>query len=347
MTVFCVIPLMTAFNLKTTQPRRVLAIRLQALGDTIITLPYLNSLRRQYPDLVLHFLTRKEVATIPSKLALFDRVISLGGGRNVKLQAVLVCLLLPWLWFQGYDAVIDLQNNKLTRLIRRLLFVRRVSEFDNCSLVPAGERTRRTIEEIFGQKISLDTSLRLRGQRQGPSLLHVHGWNHHDGLVVLNPAGFFPSRNWPAERYIEFSKLWMDKVDPGTKFVLLLLPSKKQVASVIATALGKSCFDLTGLADQAVAFEIVGMSTLVLSEDSGLMHMAWVQGVPTLALFSSSRAAWSAPIGRQSLCLDSSDLACGPCMKELCQYGDNRCLTRYSSSFVLDKAIELLKRDPA
>lgn len=337
---------MTAFNAKAPSrlPRRVLAIRLQALGDTIITLPYLNSLRQQHPDLALHFLTRKEVSTIPSKLELFDRVISIGGGRNVKLQAVLICLMVPWFWLQGYDAIIDLQNNKLTRLLRRLLFVRRVSEFDNCSLVPAGERTRKTIQEIFGGKITLDTSLRLR-QQQGRSLLHSNSWNENDPLIVLNPAGYFASRNWPAERYIEFAKLWIDQVDSRTKFVLLLLPSKRPVATLIASALGKSCIDLTGKADQAAAFEIVGRSSLMLSEDSGLMHMAWVQGVPTLALFSSSRAAWSAPLGKRSLCLDSSDLACGPCMKEFCQFGDNRCLTRYSSSFVLDKAIELLKKE--
>src|SRR5688572_21885235 len=93
-----------------TCPRKVLAMRFQALGDTLITLPYLQSLKHQYPEVELHFLTRKEVAALPKNIDLFDRVITIGGGRNLKLQFLLMLLKVPWLWIQGYDAVIDLQN---------------------------------------------------------------------------------------------------------------------------------------------------------------------------------------------------------------------------------------------
>ena len=63
-------------------PRRILAMRFQALGDTIITLPYLLSLRRRFPEAKLHFLTREEVCQVPAAVDLFDRVIALGGGRT-------------------------------------------------------------------------------------------------------------------------------------------------------------------------------------------------------------------------------------------------------------------------
>ena len=61
-----------------TPPRRILAMRFQALGDTIITLPYLQSLRRRFPEAELHFLTREEVSAVPRAVQLFDRVIALG-----------------------------------------------------------------------------------------------------------------------------------------------------------------------------------------------------------------------------------------------------------------------------
>ena len=113
--------------------------------------------------------------------------------------------------------------------------------------------------------------------------------------------------------------------------------------SDIAAALGDACIDLTGQADQLQAFAIVGRARLVLSEDSGLMHMAWVQGTPTLALFSSSRKDWSSPQGPWSDCLDSSDLPCGPCGLEVCKFGDNRCLTRYPAAQVLERAERLAR----
>jgi ADP-heptose:LPS heptosyltransferase len=156
-------------------------------------------------------------------------------------------------------------------------------------------------------------------------------------LIVLNPAGYSPSRSWPTNHYIEFAKTWL-KQKELTQFVLLLLPSMQAKANTIADALGSHCINLTGKANQVEAFAILQKCKFLLSEDSGLMHMAWVQGIPTLALFSSSRKDWSAPQGEKSYCLDSSDLECGPCMLEVCKFGDNRCLTRYAPEFVLDKA---------
>jgi heptosyltransferase-2 len=92
------------------------------------------------------------------------------------------------------------------------------------------------------------------------------------------------------------------------------------------------------------AFAIVQRASLVLTEDCGLMHMAWVTGVPTLALFGSSRHVWSAPLGDHALCLHSGDLACGACMEPTCRYGDVHCLTRYVPEYVVEQAEALIAR---
>jgi len=75
-----------------------------------------------------------------------------------------------------------------------------------------------------------------------------------------------------------------------------------------------------------------------------LMHMAWVSGIPTLAIFGSSRSDWSTPLGKHTKLLSSSDLECGNCLREVCIFGDNRCLTRYSPAFIFEKAQELLQK---
>jgi ADP-heptose:LPS heptosyltransferase len=103
---------------RSSPPEKILVMRFQALGDTVITLPYLADLRRQYPTIRIDFLTRKEVAQIPANIELFDRVIRIGGKRNLKIQLLLLILRLPWMWLQQYDAVIDLQNHKLSRFVR-------------------------------------------------------------------------------------------------------------------------------------------------------------------------------------------------------------------------------------
>jgi len=82
----------------------------------------------------------------------------------------------------------------------------------------------------------------------------------------------------------------------------------------------------------------------VLSEDSGLMHMAWVSGTPVVALFGSTRSDWSRPLGPRSVFLDSSDLSCGACMQATCRRGDVFCLSRRSPEEVFARAVSLLEQ---
>jgi len=320
-------------------PRRVLAMRFQALGDTVITLPYLQSLRRAFPGMRIDFLTRDEVAAIPRELRLFDQVISFGGARNFWRQLLALLPVLPRLWWRRYDIVLDLQNSQLSRLASRAAWPRAWSRFERFAPHSAGERTRATVAAAWNWPVHLDTGLTLRNSH-GSHLLAERGVRPETELVVLNPAGNMSSRSWPIESYVEFARLWRQR-SPRSRFVLLLLPSMRAKAEQIAAALGDACIDLTGTADAVQAFGIVGTSRFMLSEDSALMHMAWVQGIPTLALFSSSRADWARPLGTHTHCLHSADLDCGPCGLQTCRFGDNRCLTRYSARQVFDLASHL------
>jgi len=323
-------------------PRKILVIRFQALGDTVITLPYLQSLKKQFPQCELHLLTRVEVSHIPKHLQLFERVFVLHGGRQAKVQFALALLKVPGLWSQNYDAIIDLQNNRISRIVRKILNPESWSEFDLFSPVSAGERTRRTIESIWTWEALPEFSfVRKQHTSRAIQILEENGFRDGNELVILNPAGYCTSRNWPLKRYVEFAQKWCENINPSTQFVLLLLPTHYQKARFLKEGIGDACIDLTGKADQVHAFDIVAEASLVLTEDSGLMHMAWTQRIPTVALFSSSRKDWSGPQGNWSVCLDSSDLDCGPCALEVCKYGDNRCLTRYSADFVLEQANHL------
>ncbi|HET9862028.1 MAG TPA: glycosyltransferase family 9 protein, partial [Steroidobacteraceae bacterium] len=268
----------------------------------------------------------------------FDEVISFGGGRNFWRQLLALTRLLPRLWRRRYEVVLDLQNSRLSRLACAAARPRAWARFEKFAAYAAGERTQATIAAVWDWPVALDTSVRSRDT--GVDLLAEHGVHSGTELVVLNPAGNMSSRSWPVANYIEFARLWREQ-SPGARFVLLLLPAMRAKAGQIAAALGTACIDLTGVADAVQAFGIVGASRCVLSEDSGLMHMAWVQGVPTLALFSSSRADWARPLGPRSHCLHSADLDCGPCGRDVCRFGDNRCLTRYSARHVFELARHL------
>lgn len=323
-------------------PEKILAIRLQALGDVVITLPYLQSLRNRFPGSRIDFLTRKEVADIPGQLSLFDRVHTIGGGRNFKLQNLFAFFLLPRLLAQRYEVVIDLQNNFLSRWIRKALRPPAWGEFDRFSPLSAGERTRRTIEAVGIGAVEI-APLQLKDDSPGMELLEEAGWQREDPLVVLNPAGYFPTRNWQLENYVEFARLWRTHQAPNTRFLLLGVGSLRERALFLQKQIGDSVINLVGRTSPAEAFAILKKTALVLTEDSGLMHIAWVAGAPTLALFGSSRSDWSAPLGAHSLCLSSADLPCGECMAAECRYGDVHCLSRHTPESVFRKAQQLIR----
>lgn len=327
-------------------PQKILIIRLQAMGDVAITLPFVQSLRKKLPaDTQLHFLTRNEVRDIASSVILYDWIYSFTGGRNTKLQLLSLLLLLPRLKFNKYDVVIDLQRNKLSRFTRRFLNPSAWSEIERFSATSAGDKYQKGIEAIGLCSINLNTGLHLKNPNAGKIKLTNAGWKPSKKLVVINPAGAFSTRNWGIENYLKYAELWKAKF-PDTQFLVLGLKAISEKSLFLKKILKDDLIDLVNEEGTTVeeAFAVINKCYFVLTEDSGLMHMSWVSGIPTLALFGSSRSDWSAPQSEHSLCLNSSDLECGSCLLEVCKYGDVHCMTRYAPEFVLEKSISLLQR---
>lgn len=325
-------------------PRRILLIRIQALGDTVITLPYARALKEALPGAELDMLTRSDAAGIPRELGLFARVFALGGGWSAKRQCLHLLALLPRLAARRYDVIVDLQNSRVSRIVRRALRVRAWSEFDRYSARAAGVRTLDTIEQAGLKPAPPRFALRMPRSCGGFELLAGAGRRPNTRLMILNPAGALPSRNWPLEHYAALARQWLAHAAHDWQFVILGLPPLGPRAAELERRLGTRLINLVGRTTPEQAFEVVGLSDLVVSEDSGLMHMAWVSGIPTVALLGSSRSDWSRPLGVHTVCLDSSDLACGCCMQPHCRFGDNRCLTRYSGELVAGAARRLLER---
>ncbi len=232
--------------------------------------------------------------------------------------------------------VIDLQNNPISRIVRRSLFPKAWVEFDKYSPRSAGERNRLTIEAAGLGAGQGNTRFTLKDPNKPQSLLQRKGWNGKDRLVVMNPAGFFETRNWPLDNYVRFAELWLQRF-PGSIFIALGTSLIANKAAILKQKLGDRFIDLSGQTTPSEAFSILQQVTLTLSEDSGLMHMSWVSGIPTITLFGSTRSDWSRPLGSHSFFFDSSDLPCGNCMSAVCRMGDIRCLTRKTPEMVLER----------
>jgi len=317
-------------------PKRILAIRLHAMGDVIITLPYLQSLKNILPENVqIDFLTLEECVSIPRNIELFNKIYVIRGGRNFKKQLMFTFFLLPKLLLNRYDIVLDLNDAIISRWVKKILFPKAWTTFDRFFPIPAGERTRLTIEAVGLGEINMSAKFKLKSD------LHIENILKENKLIILNPAGAFETRNWTLENYVEFAKLWL-QLFPATQFLILGVNNISSKANYFKKELNDHLINLVNKTTPAQAFVIIQRVAMTLTEDSGLMHMSWVSGIPTLALFGSTRSYHAKPLGEKSFLFDSSDLPCGNCMLEVCKYGDTHCLTRYSPKIVFEKARELI-----
>src|SRR5215831_14263978 len=259
-------------------PKRILAIRLQAMGDVVVTLPYLMHLRNFFgASLKLDLLTREETEDIPKNIELFNHVFSIGGGRNFKKQLFYTALMLPKLFIQKYDVVIDLQNNLISEMVRKILMPAAWSVFDKVSAVSGAERYRLTIEATGIIKSKAENIFYLKKPETGLNILQKNGWRKDDQLIVLNPAGAFETRNWNLSNYISFAQLWSREF-PNAKFLVLGTSFITSKAAFLQGQLGNKLINLAEQTTSLEAFSILQHTTLMLSEDSGLMHMAWISG---------------------------------------------------------------------
>ena len=174
-------------------------------------------------------------------------------------------------------------------------------------------------------------------------MLKKNGWDEKKDLVVLNPAGFSETRSWPLGYYSLFAKLWLNEF-PQTQFLIMGLPFINTKAKTLKSNLEENLITLIDKTNVAEAFAILQYSKFVLSEDSGLMHMSWISGISTFALFGSTRSDWARPLGEHTDFVDSSDLECGNCMQGKCKWGDTHCLTRYNPEIIFEKAKALINK---
>jgi ADP-heptose:LPS heptosyltransferase len=155
---------------------------------------------------------------------------------------------------------------------------------------------------------------------------------------VLNPAGFFETRIWNMLNYVAFAKLWLDEF-PQTRFLLLGTSFIASKADLLKEQLGDRVINLVDKTTPSVALAVLHNARLVLSEDSGLMHMAWCSGVPTMGCIGGTRnRLWYEWLGEHT---DSLILlifhvvgVCYPFVNSC----DVHCLTRFTPELVFQNS---------
>jgi ADP-heptose:LPS heptosyltransferase len=324
-------------------PERVVLIRLHAFGDTAITFPVVAAVRRRLPRARLDVVTDIRSAGLFEAHRDVDAVFSWDTRRGKYRKGLAVLRVALALRSRGArPTVVDLQRNRWSQFLTRLLVPEAWVGFDRHAPKTALTRYLDAVETIGLGRLSPVLSPHAKDEliERARKRLEDAGWKAGDPVVCLNPAGGWKTKQWPIERYTE---LGARLAREGCRLMSLSASPVPPRFIALRENLGEHLMDFSGRTTPAEALALASMASLVVSDDSGLMHLGWVQGVPTLALFGSSRTAWSRPEGPRTGGFYSEDLSCGACMQPTCAREDLLCLTRVTVDDVFRKSLELMR----
>jgi heptosyltransferase-2 len=159
---------------------------------------------------------------------------------------------------------------------------------------------------------------------EATSRLQALGSKLPDGPVLgLCPgAEYGPAKRWPAAYFAAVAEAMREK-----GWTVWLFGSDKDVEATqaIDQQVGEGCLDLGGKTSLGEAIDLMAMCDAVVSNDSGLMHVAAATGRPLVAIYGSSDPGFTPPLNDKASILRLG-LECSPCFKRECPLGHTRCL---------------------
>ena len=294
----------------------ILAIRFARIGDVVLLLPALVRLKSSFGGARLILATGSRSAPIAELCPHIDEVISVDRiqMRDGKRLGALrdICRLVGDLRSRRFDLVVDFHSFRETNLLARCsgaryrLGMKRADRayLPFCfNLPPAQEDKRLHVSEMFQRVVEHIPGVSSR-QGDGNPVIEV-GPDVHvpvaspanaGPLVVLYVGASVPERRWPASRFaalaIQVASRWGAHVCVLSGFS----EAERSIARQVKTEAGAETQLLTDLGLQEMASVIAGADLLV-SNDSGPMHIGSALGVPTLGIFSSSLPEHYSPVG--------------------------------------------------
>jgi lipopolysaccharide heptosyltransferase II len=328
-------------------PKKILIIRFSSIGDIVLATPLIRVLHASIPSSKIDFIVRKEYSELIcsnknlNNIYEFDVKAGFSGLRELKNQ----------LHTERYDLVIDIHNSLRSRYLRwmlgvdnvvvinkrlfaRTMLIRLKKNFYR-GVISVADRYIEPVQkygiENDGKGLELFISDKIRAQALAKmKKLGIH----QSGMMIgFCPSAKHATKCWPQERFAKLgAKL---SKDCNAKILLFGGQEDKEKCSSITNTINSlskegSATNLSGkllLLESAIAME---SCTVIVTNDSGLMHIAAAMKRKIVALFGSTVKEFGFfPIGTENKVVERPSLYCRPCShigRKECPKGHFRCM---------------------
>lgn len=156
-------------------------------------------------------------------------------------------------------------------------------------------------------------------------------------LALCPGAEYGPAKRWPAEYFAETAQ-WA--LRQGWEVWLFGSGKDVEVTQQIDRLTGNRCLNLGGKTTLGEAIDLMALTRAVVTNDSGLMHVAAALGLPQLSLFGSSNPHHTPPMSAKADILYLS-LSCSPCFQRECPLGHFKCMRDMQPAMVIERLKKL------
>jgi heptosyltransferase-1 len=136
--------------------------------------------------------------------------------------------------------------------------------------------------------------------------------------IVLQPGARWENKRWPVENFAELVRR-LAASDPSLGFAVLGSRAEEKLGAAIAREVPERCLDLTGKISLPEMIEWIRLGTLMVTNDTGPMHVAAAMQKPLVGLFGPTEPRRTGPYGQIENGLQTP-LPCVPCMKPHCHW---------------------------
>ncbi len=174
-------------------------------------------------------------------------------------------------------------------------------------------------------------------QQQNVLQQHQPIWRNRPILALCAGAEFGPAKRWPINYYAEIAN---QKLRAGWDVWLFGSPKDKLVTDEIMTLTKHQCENLAGRLPLDHTIDLLSLVSAVVTNDSGLMHIAAALNKPVIALYGSTSPHFTPPLSSQAKIL-RLNLECQPCFSRECPLKHHRCMQDLLPEHVLTAFAEL------